>query len=73
MTVAWSQADIDTLKQNIVESGDQKSVSFGDRSVTFASLDEKLRLLAVMQGEVDAAAGTPRPKQRLGYLSSKGL
>jgi hypothetical protein len=73
VTVAWSQGDIDLLKANIAESGDQKSVSFGDRTVTFASLDEKLRLLSVMQAEVDAATGTPRPKQRLGYQSSKGL
>lgn len=71
--MAWAQSDVDTLKQNISESGDQKSVSFGDRTVTFASLDEKLRLLAVMQGEVDAATSTPRPKQRLAYQAGKGL
>lgn len=73
VTVAWSQSDIDALKQRIAESGDVKSVSFGDRSQTSQDLDKLYQLLAVMQAEVDAASGTPRPRQRLGFHAGKGL
>lgn len=67
----WLQADVDALKVSIAKG--EKSVSFGDRRVDYRSLDEMRQALAMIQAEVNAAAGTPRPKQFLAYQAGKGI
>lgn len=67
----WTQADVDQLKAAIATG--QKSVSFADRRVEYASMDELTRALAIAQAEVNATAGVARPKQFLGFQSGKGI
>lgn len=69
--MAWSQADIDALKAAIATG--VATVSYSgppSRSVTYQSTDAMLQALAVMQQEVNGAAGTPA--YRLG-ATRKGL
>jgi hypothetical protein len=54
----WSQSDIDTLKAAILARNGARSITFSDQSVTFDSIDDMLKLLSVMQGEVTATTGT---------------
>jgi len=68
--MAWTAAEIETLKTAIAKG--EKQVTFADRSVTYRSLDEMLTALQLMQAEVAAAAGTPRPRQ-YGVVSRKAL
>lgn len=51
--MAWTQADIDQLKTSIKRG--VRSCSFGNRSVTFHSLEEMERLLGLMEREVNAS------------------
>ncbi len=51
--MAWTQADIDALKAAI--AGGARSVTFGDRTVVYHSLEEQLKALAVMETSVNAA------------------
>lgn len=57
--MAFTQADIDTLKAAIIDRKGARSITFSDRSVTFDSIDDMLKLLSVMRGEV---AGTSRTR-----------
>jgi hypothetical protein len=66
----WTQTDIDTLKQAIVDRKGAKSIQFSDQLVTFESIDEMLKLLAVMTQAVSQAAGTSRTRYG---ATSKGL
>ena len=69
--MAWTQADIDTLKQAIVDRGGARTIAFGDQSVTFDSVDDMLKLLSVMQQSVNTGTGAPRTVR---YAStSKGV
>lgn len=54
--MAWTQADIDALKAKIASA--EKSVAFGDKSVTRHDLDQMLMALQAMQAEVDGASGS---------------
>lgn len=54
--MAWTKADINLLKAAIVDRKGARSITFSDQSVTFDSIDEMLKLLQVMQNEVNAAA-----------------
>lgn len=56
----FTQADVDALKAAIVAGRGARSVTFSDQSITFHSVDEMLKLLSVMQEEVNATAGTGR-------------
>jgi hypothetical protein len=67
----WTQADLDALKQAIADGRGARSITFGDQSVTFNSIDDMLKLLAVMTADV-AAAGTPTSRTRLA-ATSKGV
>lgn len=69
--MAWSQSDVDALKAAIVAGKGAKSITFSDQSITFHSVDEMLKLLQVMQQEVNANAGTPK-NYRLG-ATCKGV
>lgn len=58
----WTQTDIDTLKAAIVAGKGARSITFADQSVTFHSLDEMLKLLAVMEQQVGAGSGGSRTR-----------
>lgn len=66
--MAWTQADVDTLKQAIIDRKGARSITFSDQSVTFESFDDMLKLLSVMQAEV--AGGTSRTRYA---ATSKGV
>ncbi len=53
----WTQADIETLKTAILDRKGARSITFSDQSVTFDSIDDMLKLLSVMQGDVTTTAG----------------
>jgi len=55
--MAWSQSDIDALKAAISDGRGARSITFGDQSVTFNSIDDMLKLLSLMQSDVNATAG----------------
>jgi len=56
--MAFTQADIDALKQAILDRKGAKTITFNDRSVTFDTIDEMLKLLSVMQAEVSGGSRT---------------
>jgi len=66
--MAWTQADIDALKESI-KSG-HTEVSFRDRTVKYRSVTEMIQLLRMLENEVDAK--TLKSTQILAS-SSKGL
>ena len=53
----FTQADADALRAAIADGRGVRSITFGDQSVTFNSIDEMLKLLAVMTADVSATAG----------------
>jgi hypothetical protein len=60
--MAWTQSDIDILQAAITSGKGAKSITFADQSVSFHSIDEMLKLLAVMRQEVLAGAGGSRTR-----------
>lgn len=50
--MAWTQSDIDTLQTAITARGFVRSLAFSDQSIQFDSIDDMLKLLAVMRQEV---------------------
>ena len=54
----WTQTDVDTLKQAIIDRKGAKSIAFSDQVVTFESFDDMLKLLSVMQREVNGTSRT---------------
>jgi hypothetical protein len=58
--MAWTQADIDKLKAAIAGGAVLQSMTFGDQSFTFRTMDAMLQVLALMQQEVNATSGTPK-------------
>jgi len=72
--MAWTQANIDTLKAAIAKG--KRKVQLNGRSVEYHSVDDMLKALDAMQNEVNIAAaqvsGIKRPR---GYRArtSKGL
>ncbi len=70
--MAWTQIDIDLLKSAIAQGATK--VKFADREVSYRSLDEMRETLAMLQREVDAAAGivVRRPRQ-VRFVTTKGL
>ncbi len=56
----FTQADIDTLKNAMIARGFVRSMAFSDQSVTFDSIDDMLKLLALMEQQV--ASGTSRTR-----------
>ena len=68
--MAWTQTDVDSLKQAIADGRGARSITFADQSVTFHTADEMLKLLAVMQQDVARAAGQSRTRYA---ATSKGV
>lgn len=64
--MAWTQTDVDRLKQAIADGRGARSITFADQSVTFHSIDEMLKLLAVMQREVTGGSRTRYAATRKG-------
>jgi hypothetical protein len=60
--MAWTQSDIDILQAAITSGKGAKSITFADQSVSFHSIDEMLKLLAVMRQEVLAGVGGSRTR-----------
>jgi len=58
--MAWTQADIDTLKAAILARRGARSIAFADQVVTFDSIDDMLKLLAVMTAEVSTTSTRTR-------------
>jgi len=56
--MAWTQADIDKLDAALAGGGAMQSIQFADQTFTFRSIDEMLKLRAVMAQALSAAAGT---------------
>jgi hypothetical protein len=52
MPVGWTQADIDTLKQALLDRKGARTIQFDNQSVTFESIDDMLKLLAVMEQSI---------------------
>lgn len=59
----WTQTDIDRLKSAISAGRGARRMTFGDQTVEFHSVDEMLKLLSVMEHEVNS--GTTAPNHRL--------
>lgn len=66
--MAWTSDDLDAIKTALAKG--ERTVTFADRSITYRSVDELLRVKAEIEAELAAAAS--RPRQFLGY-STKGL
>jgi hypothetical protein len=58
--MAWTQDDLDKLDDAIKSGSGLQSMTFGDQSFTFRSLDEMLKLRALMEQQVNTTAGTSR-------------
>ena len=70
--MAYLQSDIDTLKAAILARGGARTIAFGDQSVSFDSIDDMLKLLAVMTAEVATVAGATPSRTRYA-ATSKGV
>lgn len=55
MATSWTQADIDALESSIKKG--VRTVQFENRSVTYHSLDEMLKLLDTMRSAVAQTSG----------------
>lgn len=58
--MAWSQSDVDKLKAVIADGKGVRSVTFADQQITFHSIEDMLKLLAVMQQDVDEGLSKSR-------------
>jgi hypothetical protein len=54
--MAWTQQQLDAI-ETAIASG-ELTVRFGDRTVTYRSMDELLQARAVIKNALDAEAGT---------------
>jgi hypothetical protein len=69
--MAFTQADVDALRAAIADGRGARSITFGDQSITFNSIDDMLKLLSIMQANVNATNGT---QTRTRYAAtSKGV
>lgn len=69
--MAYTQADIDAFERAIVDSKGALSITFSDRTVTFASLRERAEYLATMRAQLAASTSSAG---RIRYAStSKGV
>lgn len=58
----FTQSDIDTLKQALLDRKGARTVQFSDQAITFESIDDMLKLLATMQQDIATAAGQTRTR-----------
>lgn len=53
--MAWTTQDIDNLKSAIAAGRGAQTIAFSDQTVTFHSIDQMLKLLAVMEQDVNSS------------------
>jgi hypothetical protein len=53
--MAWTQSQLDAIEAAIASG--ELTVRFGDRTVTYRSMDELLQARAVIKEAIDAGAG----------------
>ncbi len=53
--MAWTQSQLDAIEAAIASG--ELTVRFGDRTVTYRSMDELLQARAVIKESIDAGAG----------------
>lgn len=58
----FTAADIETLKQAILDRKGARSITFSDQSVTFDSIDDMRKLLAMMEADITATTITSRTR-----------
>lgn len=68
--MAWTSSDVEALERSIAEGLGAGSMTFGDQSITFASIDDRLKLLSVMRRAVTSAAGAQSTRYA---ATSKGV
>lgn len=69
--MAWTSTDVENLKTAIADGRGARSITFGDQIVVFNSIDDMLKLLAVMTADVTATSGA---QTRTRYAAtSKGV
>lgn len=66
--MAWTQAQLDALEAAIAEG--TLSVQYGDKKVTYRSMDEMLRVRDLMRKELGKTAGSGA---RVSMKFDKGL
>ncbi len=57
--MAFQQSDLDTLDAAIAAGGIVSSMTFGEQTFSFRSVDDMLKLREVMARDVAATASTP--------------
>lgn len=55
--MAWTSDDVERLERAIADGLGARSMTFSDQTVVFNSIDDMLKLLSVMRGSVNTAAG----------------
>jgi hypothetical protein len=56
----FTSTDADNLRRAIADGKGARSMSFSDQSVTFNSIEDMIKLLAIMEADAANAAGTRR-------------
>jgi hypothetical protein len=67
--MAWTQPQLDALKDAIAQGA--LTVKYADKEVTYRSLDEMMRIKAVMEKEINASSTGSSRNIKVGF--SKGL
>lgn len=68
--MAYTQADIDAAKAALASG--ELDVQYSDKRVRFRSIDELLKAIAVMEGELAAATQTQVVPKQTRLFSRKG-
>jgi hypothetical protein len=63
--MAITQADIDALIAAIADGRGARTITFGDQSVTFETIDEMQKRLAWMRGELATSSGAAQTRSRV--------
>lgn len=63
--MAWTQTDVDALKAAMARG--EKSVTYGDKTVVYHSLQEQMALLKVMEADVALSTGTGSRSSRASF------
>lgn len=58
--MAFTSDDLDKLDRAIAGGRGARSITFSDQTVTFNSIDDMLRLRALMKAQTDPSAATHR-------------
>jgi hypothetical protein len=69
----FTQTDADNLRRAIADGRGARSMTFDNQTVVFNSIDDMLKLLAVMEAEVNGAAGTNTRRSYRVATTSKGV